>query len=84
MTVNKSIGSKMFGAKKVQVSTSDYGLIEIDVQLEAQSGFDVREIIRADWSEVFFGNVIVPCYYCGSYGAVKTKCKECGAPIRPV
>lgn len=31
-----------------------------------------------DW---YPGNVIVKCQHCGQWGARKTECKKCGAPI---
>lgn len=39
------------------------------------------ETITALKNALGYGDVIVPCGHCGQWGAAKTQCQHCGAPI---
>ena len=39
------------------------------------------ETIDAIRKALDYGDVIVKCAHCGQFGAVKTSCRYCGAPV---
>jgi len=52
---------------------------DIDVKLELKN--DEVDIFTTNIQSLMGKKVIVKCQYCGQYGAVKTECLYCGAPI---
>lgn len=56
-------------------------LVKISMDLTASPRYDPHHLIYEPWAELFPGDVIVKCEYCGQHGARKTECKHCGHSI---
>ena len=76
--------AKIYGVRSMEVSMSAGEASTIRLELMADPGYDARPLYeRTDWDELMPGKVIIPCQHCGQYGAIKTSCRFCGAPISP-
>lgn len=53
----------------------------IELALIAEPNYDANHLIYEPWGDLFPGRVIVKCVHCGQWGARKTVCKHCGAPV---
>lgn len=71
----------LLGISEMQVNHSVDAVTEIQLRLFAYPGYDPTHLLNEDWSDMFPGDAIVKCRYCGQFGARKTACKSCGASI---
>jgi len=58
---------------------------DVNVYATTFAKLDVKEFstetITALRNALNYGDVVVKCGHCGQWGAVKTACKHCGAPV---
>ena len=52
------------------------------LELAVTDKFNPNNLYEFDgWDDMFPGNVIVKCQYCGTWGARKCICPQCGGAI---
>lgn len=72
---------KILGVTEISVTHDVYNGTRISLELLASPLYDVRHFAFEDWDQIFPGNVIITCQYCGQWAARFTACGKCGAPV---
>lgn len=71
----------IYGITNMQINYDMHDATRISLELVAAPNYDAFHLQNEKWDELFPGNAIVKCGHCGQWGARKTACKYCGAPI---
>lgn len=72
---------KLFGIRSMRVEKTIGDATHIDVEFIATPGYNPYHMEHENWTDLFPGNVVVKCAYCGQWAARKTACKSCGAVV---
>jgi len=67
--------------KSVTQTMSPFSGGELEINMVVLGNTNPREIMEADFDELFPNKAIVKCGHCGQWGARKCACKYCGAPV---
>lgn len=75
---------QIYGIRNMNVKTSVGEAAIINLELVGHPYMDgdvINQLRGLDWQMVMPGKVIIKCGHCGQFGAIRTACKHCGAPI---
>lgn len=75
------MSKSIFGIRNMTINHGLHEATTIELELVAHPGYNGEEIYTAEWDMMFPGPVIVKCQHCGQWGARKTACRYCGAPV---
>jgi hypothetical protein len=67
--------------KSVESRFSPFSNGELEINMVVFGNPNPREIMEADFDELFPSKAVVECGHCGQWGARKCACKHCGAPV---
>lgn len=74
--------TKIYGVTNLEYSVSPSTFPTVKLELAVDDKFNPRSLYDLDsWDELFPGDVIVKCQWCGQWGARKNQCKHCGGAI---
>jgi len=72
---------KLHGIRSMVVEKEAGEATHIKIDFIATPGYNPYHFEKEDWANLFPGNVVVKCAYCGQWAARKTACKSCGAAV---
>lgn len=74
--------SKLHGITRMQITHEAGSTTKINLELVASPEYNAQPMVDArNWDDLFPGDVIIPCPYCGTHGAKKTKCRQCNGEV---
>jgi len=71
----------IFGITEMVVKHGVNDAVRVNIELVAEPGYDPHHLLSEKWDEMFPGQAIVKCSYCGQWAAQKTACKHCGGAV---
>ena len=71
----------LIGIRHMQIEHGVDTLTTIRVEFVAAKEYDAHHMLSEKWGELFPGNAIVKCQYCGRWAARKTTCTSCGGQV---
>ena len=72
---------KLLGVTGMQVEHRYDELTRINVELVASPEYNPHHLMYEEWDDIFPGDAIVHCQYCGQWAARKTACAHCGGSV---
>jgi glyceraldehyde-3-phosphate dehydrogenase/erythrose-4-phosphate dehydrogenase len=73
--------NKIYGVGDFSVHSAQGEVTIINLELVAHPDYNAHHLKYEKWYDLFPGNVIVKCQFCGQWGATQTSCKSCGGAI---
>lgn len=74
--------SSIFGVTSMEFERSPQDFLRVRLELAVTEDFNPNNLYEfKDWDDMFPGNVVVRCQYCGQWGARKCICPQCGGAI---
>ena len=74
--------SGIFGVTNMEFYRTPNEVPTVRLELAVGQGFNPNQLYEyKDWNDMFPGNVIVKCQFCGQWGARKCACAHCGGSI---
>ena len=74
--------SGIFGVTSIEFDRRIDEIPRVRLELAVTDKFNPNNLYEFDgWDDMFPGNVIVKCQYCGTWGARKCICPQCGGAI---
>ena len=67
--------------RDITTKMSDRHFAETEISMTVLGRIDTKALFDSDFDDLFPGKVIVKCQHCTQWGARKSACKHCGAPI---
>lgn len=73
---------KIYGIMDMQVNLTPNEIPTMELTLAMDEGFDARQLWEyKNWDDMFPGDVVIKCQFCGQWGARKCACLHCGGAI---
>ena len=73
---------QIFGVTNLEFNLSHNEIPTVRMELAVAPGFNPNQLYEyKEWNDMFPGNAIVKCQFCGQWGARKCACPYCGGAI---
>lgn len=73
---------KVYGVTDLEFRCSPNEVPTIRMEIQVEPGFNPNDFYSfTGWNDLFPGNVLIKCQYCGQWGARRTSCRHCGGEI---